>query len=131
MPVLFVFMQDKVIKHLSKLAKDWFYKEHIHFLVWPGQNSDLNSIEYSWNDVNDVYYCSTKVQKFERFVDWNMGCMVLDSQRTLSRRCHAALENRGYLTKYLSNKLKTLIFLLFIKIYRFYSRNINLCYFTV
>ena len=36
-----------------------------------------------------------------------------------------------YPTKYSSNKLKTLIFLLFIRMNNFYFRMFNLCYFTV
>ena len=74
-----------------------------------------------------MYYCSQTLQKFERFVDWKTRRVVLDCQRTLSRRCHAVLENRDCSTEYKSNKLTTLIFLLFIKIYHIYSLNFNLC----
>ena len=41
MPVLFIFKEDSDPKHTSKLAKDWFYKEHISVLDWPAQSSNL------------------------------------------------------------------------------------------
>ena len=43
--ILFIFKQDSGLKHTSKLAKDWFYKEHITVLDWPVQISVLNSVE--------------------------------------------------------------------------------------
>ena len=107
--------------HAYKMGKYWFYKEHILVLDWLSQSSYLNSIKNFSNDVK----CTIVLQKYIKLMDLRIEDL---SQRTLSPKSHAVLENRGCSTECWSNKLKTLIFLLFIKLYNFYSR--NLCYFT-
>ena len=113
----FIFKEDSDPKHISKLAKNWFFKEYIPALCWPAQSSDLNSIENRWNDVK----CTIPQRKSVNFDDFwirmrDTGYSILKvfSQRILSRRSHALLENIGYSPIYWSNKLNLLKYMIFI-----------------
>lgn len=106
MPVSFIFMHDNDPKHTSKVVKDWFLEERIPVLDWPAQSPDLNPIENLWNDVK----CAIAQEKYKNLDDLWTGirnawysisrerCQNLI--KSMSRRCHAVLENKGYSTKY-------------------------------
>ena len=126
MPVLFIFMQHSGPKHTSKLAKEWFCNEHITVLDRRAQSSDLNWIENFWNNV----ICTIARQHYKNLDNlWALGTRF---PKTFSKElCQAVLENRGYSTKYCSNELKIIKFLLFFEIYYFYSKHFYLYYFTI
>ena len=42
---IFIFQQDNVPKHTSRLAKNYFIEKKIELLSWPPQSLDLNQIE--------------------------------------------------------------------------------------
>ena len=106
MPVSFTFMHDNDPKHTSKVVKEWFCKENIPVLNWPAQSPDLNPIENLWNDVK----CVIAQQKYKNLDDLWTGIQnswySIPKERcqrliqSMTRRCLAVLESKGYTTKY-------------------------------
>ena len=47
----FTFMHDNDSKHTSALVKDWLVKQHVKAIPWPSYLSDLNPVEYLWDEL--------------------------------------------------------------------------------
>ncbi len=46
-------MQDGVSNHTSQWNRSLFMEQEIDMLFWPGNSSDLNLIEHTWNLIKD------------------------------------------------------------------------------
>ena len=49
-----IFMHDGAPCHRSKLVKQFFTKNHIKILDWPGNSPDFNLIENLWTKMKDL-----------------------------------------------------------------------------
>ena len=113
MPVLVIFMQDSDTEDTSKLAKHWFYKEHIPVLAWAAQSSNLNSFKKPCNEVK----CTMAPQQHKNLDDLWIG--IRDAWYSILKELCPVNAPQCLVTE--TENIK----------YHFYSRIFNLCYFIV
>uniref|UniRef100_A0A8R1E7E6 Tc1-like transposase DDE domain-containing protein n=1 Tax=Caenorhabditis japonica TaxID=281687 RepID=A0A8R1E7E6_CAEJA len=101
-----VFQQDNDPKHTSSHVANWFRRRRVDLLEWPRQSPDLNPIEHMWEELErrlKGVRASNANQKFAQLeAAWKSIPMtvvqtLLDS---MSRRCQAVIDAKGYPTKY-------------------------------
>lgn len=106
LPVNWIFMHDNDPKHTAAVVKTWLSQEKIPLLDWPAQSPDLNPIENLWNDVKTIVG-QKKIKNLDELWEgvqeaWNSipldRCQKLIE--SLTRRCDAVIQNKGYSTKY-------------------------------
>lgn len=103
----FVFQQDNASCHTAKRVKDWFGRNGVQVLDWPGNSPDLNPIENLWKRLKVLVaekQPTNKQQLVEAAINsWFHVITKEELDKLISsmpRRCRAVLKARGYTTKY-------------------------------
>ena len=117
MPVLFIFMQDSDPIHTSK---------HITVLDRPRLKTPvtMENVKLLGNSITICRICELEYGTIGNRFSNNFPKELCPLEATRYMKIEAILIN-------IDKKLKAYIFLLLIKVFYFYSRNINLRYFTV
>jgi transposase len=102
-----IFQQENAPCHTSKKSVEWFSRNSIQVLDWPGNSPDLNPIENLWQHMKnniDPTKCET-IGRLEQEITrvWlseatQEHCAKLVS--SMPRRIKAVLANKGFPTKY-------------------------------
>lgn len=106
MPRGWIYQQDNDPKHTAKSVQEFFKKSKVRVLKWPSQSPDLNPIEHLWEHVDrqmkgikpsnhaDLF---SKINEIWDSIPIDVCINLVDS---MSRRCQAVLDCKGYPTKY-------------------------------
>lgn len=104
----FIFMQDGAPCYNGKIIKEFFKKEELSVLPWPGNSPDMNPIENLWAIVKQEMRktnITTKVQLIETLIKiWhhneNIQNNCLNLVNSMPNRLKMLLKNKGMHTKY-------------------------------
>uniref|UniRef100_A0A8R1DH63 DDE_3 domain-containing protein n=1 Tax=Caenorhabditis japonica TaxID=281687 RepID=A0A8R1DH63_CAEJA len=101
-----MFQQDNDPKHTSGHVANWFRCRRVNLLEWPSQSPDFNPIEHIWEELErrlKGVRTSNANQKFAQLeAAWkSIPMMVVQTLLdSMSRRCQADIDAKGYPTKY-------------------------------
>ena len=102
-----IFMQDSAPCHVSKESRDWFQRNKIELLEWPGNSPDLNPIENVWRIMKvkvsarcpgsllDLQFALKHVWALDITQELCKNCV-----NSMPRRLQAVIDNKGGHTKY-------------------------------
>lgn len=102
------FQQDNATIHTSKMTREYFEKEEINVMKWPGQSPDLNPIEHLWDELerrirkrepppkNERELAAFLRDEWEKIPTSTYQNLIL----SMNNRVKAVLEAKGYATSY-------------------------------
>jgi transposase len=102
-----VFQQDCAPAHTSRLAKEWFTRNGVQVLEWPGNSPDLNPIENAWTVLKRRVrnHHPANMQQLIYFIK-KVWCTEISETfckklvESMPRRLQSVIRNKGFATKY-------------------------------
>ena len=104
----YIFQQDTVSAHTSRLVQSYFNENNISILPWPARFPDLNIIENCWVELVHGVYANGKqyqhVQQLKNVIvrEWDTLSQnyIQKLYKSIPNRTIEVIENKGRCTHY-------------------------------